>query len=95
MADDGFASASPILDALAMTVGLWERRGAADFRGIEADERAVRSLSPNAAAMALGAFPALLLPLPVAAQTAIATAALQQYGTARRPFDLPLARRYE
>ena len=76
-------------DDRAYQYSLWPRRQAADFRDLERDEALLRNCSARTAALALGsAFPALLMPLPVALQTAIASVALSLYdGAARRPFS--------
>ena len=59
---------------------------AADFRGLEADEALLRNASARTLALTLGAFPALLMPLPAATQTSIATVALTLYqGATSRP----------
>ena len=64
----------------------WPRRMAADFRGLEADEARLRNASAHTLALTLGAFPALLMPLPAATQTSIATVALTLYqGATSRP----------
>ena len=59
---------------------------AADFCGLEADEALLRNASARTLALTLGAFPALLMPLPAATQTSIATVALTLYqGATSRP----------
>ena len=64
----------------------WPRRMAADFGGLEADEALLRNASARTLALTLGAFPALLMPLPAATQTSIATVALTLYqGATSRP----------
>ena len=66
-------------------VSLWPRRMVADFRGLEADEALLRNASAYTLALTLGAFPALLMPLPAATQTSVATVALTLYqGAASR-----------
>ena len=60
-------------------VSMWPRRMVADFRGLEADEALLRNASAYTLALTLGAFPALLMPLPAATQTSIATVALTLY----------------
>jgi hypothetical protein len=66
-------------------VSMWPRRMAADFRGLEGDEALLRNASAYTLALTLGAFPALLMPLPAATQTLVATVALTLYqGAASR-----------
>ena len=57
-------------------LSLWPRRMVADFRGLEADEALLRNASAYTLALTLGAFPALLMLLPAATQTSVATVAL-------------------
>ena len=60
-------------------LSMWPRRMVADFRGLEADEALLRNASAHTLALSLGAFPALLMPLPAATQNSIATVALTLY----------------
>ena len=70
----------------ARLLSIWPRRVEADFRDLEADEALLRNASAYTLALTLGAFPALLMPLPATMQTSIATVALALYqGAASQP----------